>query len=72
MLMTGGLTLSTVVHKVYNIKFVQFSHMPTNRSTSTVMEPLCEASFSKSTVSEVCKTLDEQVEEFRNRQLTEE
>ena len=42
------------------------------KKVSTVMEQLCEASFSKSTVSEVCKTLDEQVEEFRNRQLTEE
>lgn len=39
------------------------------RKVSKVMETLCGASFSKSTVSEVCKDLDKTVVEFRNRPL---
>ena len=39
------------------------------RKISRVMETLCGVSFSKSTVSEVCKTLDHEVEAFRNRTL---
>ena len=42
------------------------------RKVSTVMETLCGSSFSKSTVSEVCKDLDKDVQAFRNRPLTEE
>lgn len=41
------------------------------RKVSKVVETLCDTSFSKSTVSEVCKDLDETVKEFRNRPLTE-
>jgi len=40
------------------------------RKVSKVMETLCGAYFSKSTVSEVCKCLTDMVEEFRNRKLT--
>ena len=36
------------------------------------METLCGKSFSKSTVSEACKELDEKVREFRERPLTGE
>lgn len=43
-----------------------------SRKVSTVMETLCGASFSKSTVSEVCKDLDKDVQSFRNRPLTQE
>lgn len=39
------------------------------RKISKVMETLCGTSFSKSTVSEVCKELDAQVQAFRNRPL---
>ena len=39
---------------------------------SRVMETLCGKSFSKSTVSEACKELDEKVCEFRDRPLTDE
>lgn len=39
------------------------------RKVSKVMETLCGASFSKSTVSEVCKDLDMAVAEFRTRPL---
>ncbi|MCR4573815.1 MAG: IS256 family transposase, partial [Lentisphaeria bacterium] len=39
------------------------------RKVSKVMETLCGASFSKSTVSEVCKDLDKAVAEFRTRPL---
>ena len=42
------------------------------RKVGQVMETLCGTSFSKSSVSEVCKTLDEEVERFRSRELTEE
>ena len=42
------------------------------RKVSQVMETLCGKSFSKSTVSEACKELDEQVREFRERPLTGE
>lgn len=40
------------------------------RKVSQVMETLCGKSFSKSTVSEACKELDEKVKEFRERPLT--
>ena len=40
------------------------------RKVSTVMETLCGTSYSKSTVSEACKKLDESVSEFRQRTLT--
>ena len=39
------------------------------RKVSRVMETLCGTSFSKSTVSEVCKDLDKAVAEFRTRSL---
>ena len=39
------------------------------RKVSRVMEELCGTTFSKSTVSEVCKDLDKAVYEFRNRPL---
>lgn len=40
------------------------------RKVSRIMETLCGTSYSKSTVSEVCKDLDEKVKEFRERPLT--
>lgn len=39
------------------------------RKVSNVMETLCGTSFSKSTVSEVCKDLEKAVDEFRTRPL---
>ena len=39
------------------------------RKVSRVMETLCGMTFSKSTVSEVCKDLDKAVKEFRTRSL---
>lgn len=39
------------------------------RRVSKVVETLCGTSFSKSTVSDLCKDLSESVEEFRNRPL---
>lgn len=39
------------------------------RKVSNVVEELCGTSFSKSTVSELCKNLDESVNQFKNRQL---
>ncbi len=39
------------------------------RKVSQVMETLCGTSYSKSTVSELCKDLDKPVKEFRNRPL---
>ena len=39
------------------------------RKVSRVMEELCGTSFSKSTVSDVCKDLDKAVKEFRERPL---
>ena len=42
------------------------------RKVSDVMETLCGKSFSRSTVSEVCKTLDEDVKTFKERTLTKE
>lgn len=42
------------------------------RKVSKLMETLCETSFSKSTVSEACKELDQKVNEFRNRLIKEE
>ncbi len=39
------------------------------RKVSRVMEELCGTSFSKSTVSEVCKDLEKTVHEFRTRPL---
>ncbi len=41
------------------------------RKVSRIMETLCGTSYSKSTVSEVCKELDEEVEKFRQRPLSE-
>ena len=40
-----------------------------SRKVSLVMETLCDTSFSKSTVSEVCKELDGSVNQFKNRPL---
>ena len=40
------------------------------RKVGRIMETLCGTSYSKSTVSEVCKDLDEKVNEFRERPLT--
>lgn len=42
------------------------------RKVSRVMETLCGKNFSKSTVSEACRELDEKVKEFRERPLTGE
>lgn len=42
------------------------------RKISNVMETLCGQSYSKSTVSEVCKEFDTHVEGFRERTLDEE
>lgn len=42
------------------------------RKVSQVMETLCGKSFSKSTVSEACKELDEKIKEFKDRPLTGE
>jgi len=39
------------------------------RKVSRVMETLCDTTFSKSTVSEVCKELDNSVSEFKDRSL---
>lgn len=39
------------------------------RKVTKVMETLCDTSFSKSTVSGACKTLDKSVNEFKNRKL---
>lgn len=41
------------------------------RKVSKVIETICGETFSKSSVSEVCKEFDEKVEEFRTRRLTE-
>ena len=41
------------------------------RKIARITEELCETSFSKSAVSEVCKSLDTYVNEFRNRPLTD-
>ena len=40
------------------------------RKIQQVVETLCGTSYSKSTVSELCKDLDKSVNEFRNRPLT--
>jgi len=40
------------------------------RKVGTVVETLCGKSFSKSAVSDLCKDLDKQVEEFRNAPIT--
>ena len=37
---------------------------------TNVVEELCVTSFSKSTVSELCKQLDESINEFKNRELS--
>ena len=42
------------------------------RKVSQVMETLCGTSYSKSTVSELCKDLDSKVAEFRKRPLVDE
>ena len=42
------------------------------RKVGKVMETLCGREFSKSTVSEVCKELDKQVQPYQNKPLTEE
>lgn len=42
------------------------------RKVSKVVETLCGTSFSKSTVSELCKELDTEVNKFRKRPLTED
>ncbi|MGI6730736.1 MAG: IS256 family transposase [Anaerovoracaceae bacterium] len=40
------------------------------RKVTKVVEELCGTSFSKSTVSELCKRMDEGIKEFKNRKLT--
>lgn len=40
------------------------------RKVSKVVEELCGTSFSKSTVSELCKRLDDGINDFKNRELT--
>lgn len=40
-----------------------------SRKVERVVETLCGTSFSKSTVSELCKRLDKEIEEFKNRPL---
>ncbi len=42
------------------------------RKVSKVVETLCGTSFSKSTVSELCKDLDQEVNKFRNRPLIQD
>ena len=42
------------------------------RKVSQVMETLCGKRYSKSTVSEACKSLDDAVKEFRERPLSDE
>ncbi len=42
------------------------------RKVSKVVETLCGTSYSKSTVSELCKELDSNIEEFRTRKLTKD
>ncbi len=42
------------------------------RKVSKVVETLCGTSFSKSTVSELCKDLDQEVNKFRNRPLSQD
>lgn len=42
------------------------------RKVSKVVETLCGTSFSKSTVSKICRELDVQIEEFQNRPITGE
>lgn len=39
------------------------------RKVTNVVEELCGIGFSKSTVSELCKQLDESINQFKNRQL---
>lgn len=39
------------------------------RKVTNIVEKLCGTSISKSSVSEVCKELDQEVEEFRNRPI---
>lgn len=39
------------------------------RKVTKVVETLCGTSVSKSSVSEVCKGLDQEVEKFRNRPI---
>ena len=39
------------------------------RKVTNVVEELCGASFSKSTVSELCRRLDESIKQFKNRPL---
>jgi putative transposase len=39
------------------------------RKVSNVVETLCGTSFSKSSVSELCKSLDTEIKEFKNRTL---
>lgn len=41
------------------------------RKVGRVMEEICGKEFNRSTVSEVCKRLDPEVEAFRNRKLTD-
>ena len=41
------------------------------RKVTKVVETLCGTRFSKSTVSELCKALDKEVNEFRNRPLSD-
>ena len=41
------------------------------RKIARITEELCGTSFSKSAVSEICKSLDAYVDEFRNRPLTD-
>lgn len=41
------------------------------RKVTNVVEELCGTSFSKSTVSELCKQLDEGISQFRNRHFIE-
>lgn len=40
------------------------------RKVSNVVEELCGTTFSKSTVSELCKNLDQGINEFKNRELS--
>ncbi len=45
-------------------------HGVSTRKVSQIVETLCGTSVSKSAVSEVCKDLSREVEDFRNRPLT--
>ena len=65
----GSITLAVPRHPLVASMAEMVVNGVSTRKVSKVMETLCGTSFSKSTVSEVCKELDAIVNEFKNRQL---